>query len=110
MAKKKKKKKTSRTVDRFAKELEMWAKETKGRETLVKWLLTRTVSHHFEGTEGKFVIERTDIEDFDIQKAVRHAMADCKPNPGMSTVGLTRGGPTWPKAYGGDTWLKAYGC
>ncbi len=100
---------TKRETEKFAKELEMWAKEAKGREILVKWLLTRTVSHPFEGTEGKFVIERTAIEDVDIQKAVMHAMTDCKPNPGMSTTGWVRGGPTWPRAYGSG-WLKAYGC
>jgi hypothetical protein len=96
-------------VEEFADALEEWAAEDKGRETLVKWLLTRTVSHRFECTEGKFVIERTDINDFDIKKAVMHAMADCKPNPGMSTSGWVRGGPTWPKAYA-PGWLKAYGC
>ena len=97
-------------VKEFAHELEMWAGKDKEREILVKWLLTRTVSHRFEGTEGKFVIERTDINDFDIKKAVMHALADCKPNPGLNTSGWARGGPTWPKAYGGDAWMKAYGC
>ena len=98
---------------KFAEELETWAKNDKERETLAKWLLTRTVSHHFEGTggtEGKFIIKRTDINDFDIKKAVMHAMADCKPNPGMSTTGWVRGGPSWPKAYGSNSWVKAYGC
>lgn len=97
-------------VEEFARELEKWAEQDKDRETLVKWLLTRTVSHRFQGTKGKFVIERRDIADFDIKKAVMRAMADCEPNPGLSTSGWVRGGPTWPKAYGGDTWLKAYGC
>jgi hypothetical protein len=96
-------------VKEFAKELEMWAGKDRERETLVKWLLTRTVSHRFEGTGGKFVIKRTDINDFDIKKAVMRAMADCKPNPGLSTTGWVRGGPTWPKAYA-PGWLKAYGC
>jgi hypothetical protein len=101
---------TNPEVREFAKELEMWAKKEKGREVFVKWLLTRTVSHEFEGTEGSFIIKRTDIEDFDIQTAVRHALAHCKPNPGLSTTVLTQGGPTWPKAYGHGTWPKAYGC
>jgi hypothetical protein len=100
---------TSPEVTEFAEELEMWAKENPERETLVKWLLTRTVSHHFEGTGGKFVVERTNIEDFDIQKAVRQAMAECKPNPGLPTYGWTQGGPTWPRAYS-PMWPKAYGC
>jgi hypothetical protein len=103
-------KKPSPEVREFADELKEWAEQDEERETLVKWLLTRTVSHRFEGAEGKFVIERTDINDFDIKKAVIHAMADCKPNPGLSTTGWVRGGPTWPKAYGSGTWLKAYGC
>jgi hypothetical protein len=96
-------------VEEFAKELMMWAGRDKEREILVKWLLTRTVSHRFEGTGGKFVIERRPIGDFDIVKAVKHAMAHCKPNPGSSTTGWVRGGPTWPKAYA-PGWLKAYGC
>ena len=96
-------------VEAFANELMMWAQRDAAREELVKWLLTRTVSHRFEGTTGKFVIERRDIKDFDIVQAVKHAMAHCKPNPGDSTTGWVRGGPTWPQAYGGG-WMKAYGC
>ena len=107
-----KKKKPNPVHEKFARELEMWAGDNEERETLVKWLLTRTVSHGFEGTgtKGKFILKRTDIKNFDIKKAVVHAMADCKPNPGLSTTGWVRGGPTWPKAYGSDMWLKAYGC
>jgi hypothetical protein len=96
-------------VKEFAEELERWAGKDRERETLVKWLLTRTVSHRFEGTRGKFVIERMDINKFNIQKAVMRAMTDCKLNPGSSTTGWVRGGPTWPRAYAGG-WLKAYGC
>ena len=97
-------------VKEFARELEMWAGKDKEREILMKWLLTRTVSHRFEGTENsRFVIERMDINDFDIQKAVMHAMTDCKLNPGSPTTGWVRGGPTWTRAYGSG-WLKAYGC
>jgi hypothetical protein len=96
-------------VKEFAEELERWAGKDRERETLVKWLLTRTVSHRLEGTKGKFVIERMDINKFNIQKAVMRAMTDCKLNPGSSTTGWVRGGPTWPRAYAGG-WLKAYGC
>lgn len=97
-------------VEEFADALQEWARQDEERETLAKWLLTRTVSHRFEGTGGKFVIERRDIDDFDIKKAVTHALAECKPNPGLYTSGWVRGGPNWPKAYGPDNWLKAYGC
>ena len=100
---------TSPEVSEFAAELEMWAKQNPERETLVKWLLTRTVLHHFEGTGGKFVVERTNIEDFDIQKAVRHALEECMPNPGLPTYAWTLGGPTWPRAYA-PMWPKAYCC
>ena len=67
MAKKKKKKeekKMNRTVSKFAKELEMWAKEDKGREALVKWLLTRTVSHEFEvhAAARQPVVEQYNLE------------------------------------------------
>ena len=94
-------------VESFAEELKLWAEKDKGREELVKWLLTRTVSYRFGGTGGKFVIKRMDIENFDIVKAVRHAMAKCKPNPGDSATGWVRGG--WARAYA-PGWLKAYGC
>lgn len=101
--------KPSAEVKEFAYALQEWAEEDRQRETLVKWLLSRTTSLQFEGTEGKYVVERTDINDFDIRKAVVHAMADCSPNPGMSTKGWVQGGPVWPKAYG-NVWPKAYGC
>lgn len=99
----------STEIKEFAYTLQEWAQQDAKRETFVKWLLSRTVSHEFEGTEGKYIIERTPINDFDIKKAVIHAMADCSANPGMSTKGLVQGGPVWPKAYG-NIWPKAYGC
>ena len=92
-------------IGEFANELEAWAKENPERKTLVQWLLTRTESRRFEGTEGKFVIERTDITKFDIKKAVMRAMEGY--NSDLPTSGWARGGPMWPRgdAYG-DFWPR----
>jgi hypothetical protein len=79
----------------------------------VEEFATRTASHRFwfEGKdkEDKFVIERRPIADLDIGQAVIQAMKGCKRNPGFSTSGWIRGGPTWQRAYA-PGWLKAYGC
>lgn len=96
------------TVEEFAKELMRWAGQDEERETLVKWLLTRTVSHRFQGTGGELVITKVDIDEFDIVKAVTHAMTECKPNPGPEASGWVRGG--WPRLSPPGGWLKAYGC
>lgn len=109
MAKKKAtRKKPSLEVTQFAKALEEWAAEGPDREQrqrLLKWLLSRCGSHRFEGSKGKYVIERTDIEDVKIKEAVKRAMAGY--NPDLPTTGWVRGGPIWPKGYG-DFWPKGY--
>jgi len=112
-----------REVAEFANALQEWAEEgttqeQKQRQTLLKWLLSRTESGGYKDysksrgskdpkEEDKDVAKRTNIEDVRIKEAVMRAMASYKSD--LPTSSLAAGGSIWPKAYG-YIWPKAYGC
>ena len=112
-----------REVAEFADALQEWAEEGttqehKQRQTLLKWLLSRTEPGGFKDPskvrgsknpkeEDKDAVKRTNIEDIRIKEAVTRAMASYKSD--LPTSGLAGSGSIWPKAYG-YIWPKAYGC
>jgi hypothetical protein len=111
-----------REVAEFADALQEWAeegttREQKQRQTLLKWLLSRTDSRgpkdpsKSRGSkdlkeEDRDVVNRTNIEGVKIKEAVTCAMASYKSD--LSASGSVGSDFVWPKAYS-SIWPKAYG-
>lgn len=113
MAKKKAKKRPSPEVKAFARELDAWGQTLpQKQQILLKWLLSRCKSRGFKSRKSKrpedkkYVIERKEITELEIDKAVMDALAGY--NPDLPTSGWVRGGPIWPRGYG-DFWPRGYG-